>query len=248
MPEVNVSRDALVKVKSALSDYNTDISGFYAKIRQCSTEVSHKCNFEMKKIADEVQESEQKITELKSKIEKLTNKIAKMAQEKERAEKELEASEMQLEALQRQAEALRAQISQLGQQLSRTKDPEAQEAIQRQISQLRQELSKAEQHISQMREKVSQLKQKISELAKVIPEAKAEKAKSEDALRTEQRRLELLKNKKERMVSALGKLNDNMNTLLAASKSFETRATSQTEKTTSSIEKCMDAISGYLSS
>jgi len=247
MPEVNVSRDALIKVKSALNDYDTDISGFTAKIRQCSSDISRKCDYEMKRIDEDIHESEQKIAKLKNDIGKLANKIAQMTQEKERAEKELEASEMQLEALQRQAEALRTEISRLEQQLSQTKDPEAQAEIQRQINQLRQELSKVEQQISQMREKISQLKQKISELTRTIPEAKAEKAKSEDALRAEQQRLDLLKNKKERMVSALGKLNDNMNVLLTASKSFEAQATSQTEKTASNIDKCMDAIDEYLS-
>ena len=248
MADVNVSRDALVKVKSALSDYDTDISGFSAKMRQCSTDITRKCEHEMKKVAREIQKSQQEISELKQKIDELTDKIAQLNQDKERAEQELEASEMKLEAKQREAESLRAKISQLEHQLSQTKDPKAQEPIQNEINQLKQKLAEVEREITQLRQKINDLKRLLSEIAQKLPELKAKKAKAEDALRAEQRRLELLKNKEERMKSALGKLNDNMNTLLSASKSFETKAISQTEKTSSSIEKCMDAIDEYLSS
>jgi hypothetical protein len=48
------------------------------------------------------------------------------------------------------------------------------------------------------------------------------------------------------MKSALNKLNANTESLLSASKAFESRATSQTKKTSSNIKKCMDAIEEYL--
>ena len=109
-------------------------------------------------------------------------------------------------------------------------------------------LSEVESEITQLHQNINDLKRLLSEIAQKLPELKAEKAKAEDVLKNEQRRLGVLKNKEERMKSALGKLNDNMNTLLSASKSFEAKAISQTAKTSSSIEKCMDVIDEYLNS
>ena len=90
------------------------------------------------------------------------------------------------------------------------------------------------------------IKERIVQLTQEIQKATDEKTKKEDELNTAKRRLDRLQNKEERMRAALARINDNMNALLSASKSFETRAVSKTEKSIGGIEKCIAAVDAYL--
>jgi chromosome segregation ATPase len=107
---------------------------------------------------------------------------------------------------------------------------ERKQYIAQQIEQMRSRLSQVEAEIRRLQNEISELKERISQLQRTIDVARSEKAKKEDELRIAERLLDRLQNKHERMKSALSKLNDSMNTMLSASKSFETRAVSNTEK------------------
>ena len=130
--------------------------------------------------------------------------------------------------------------------LSAGAEGEARKNIQVQISQLRSQLSQVESDVRHSQNEMSELKERISQLQQKSSKARDEKSKCEDELRTAERLLDRLRNKHERMTTALAKLNDNMNTMLSASKSFETRAVSKTEQSVGSIDKCIAAIDAYL--
>ena len=66
-------------------------------------------------------------------------------------------------------------------------------------------------------------------------------------MRFEELRLRKLKNKEERMKTALGRVKDNLNTLLSSSKSFETKSMSKTEANIGNVERCIVAVDNYLS-
>jgi len=61
MPEVNVSRDALVQVRSALNEYNIDTSSLSEKAGRCMNNILENAVEEMKRINQEIEEKIEKL-------------------------------------------------------------------------------------------------------------------------------------------------------------------------------------------
>jgi peptidoglycan hydrolase CwlO-like protein len=77
MSEITVSKDALVKVKAALRDYQNDISSFTAKMKRQSSAISESAEFEMLKIDKQIESTENEIGLFKAKIDFLEDEIKK---------------------------------------------------------------------------------------------------------------------------------------------------------------------------
>ena len=246
MPNVNVSKDALLKVKTALNNFNIDISGLSERIEQQFTDISKSVDFEMQRIAQQIEDTKAKINQLTIKIKQLEETINQMESEIKTFERKIEKSQNSLPFLQDEADKLKEQIANLEQRLNRTEDTEARARLQEEINQLRKALSNLEREIRHLQDEISRMKQLISQLHQKINDARYEKSMTEDELRATERLLDRLVNKQERMKTTSLKIKDNMEDMLSASKAFETRALSETEQSTGSIEKCITAIDEYL--
>ena len=114
------------------------------------------------------------------------------------------------------------------------------------LHQLLRRLDQVKSEIEHLQDEILGLDKRISQLRQEIDEVRVEKGQKENELTAAKKRLGKLEAKRENMKMALAKLNDNMNTMLSASKSFETKAASETDKSTSGINKCIAAIDAYL--
>ena len=246
MCEVSVSKDALVKVKTALKEYHIDISGFSTRLEQHTTEILKSAELEMQKIKRQIEETVERINQLKTRIKQLDDAISQMTNEMRSAELNIETMQNQIVIKQNKADHIKQNIAVLEKMVSNTTDTDAITEIQEAISKLLRQLSQIESEINHLRNQIMELQERILQLKRTIKEAKYDKAKCEDELLATERLLDRLENKQERMKTALDRLNDNIETILAASKSFETRATSKAEQSVGNIDKCIAAIDEYL--
>ena len=246
MSAVSVSKDALAKVKTALNDYHIDISGFSIKVEQQASDISKSATFEMQKVSQQILETTNKTERLKTEINRLVEAANQMAGEIKKTEQRNETAQNQLAAKQNKTVYLKRQIAEL-EQTAANAEGEAKQSIQIQISQLRNQSCQVESEIRALQNKIHELKNQTSQLQQKIYSTQAEKAKKEDELCITERFLDRLQNKQERMNVALAKLDDNIKTMLSASKSFETQTVSQTEQNMGNIQKCIVAIDDYLS-
>ena len=236
MAYARVSIDALSKVKSALNDYQHDISGLSAKIDKQKSEIVSSTEFEMQKIAKEIENTNNIINNLKKKIEhltaeidQLTNQINKLSLkfdlikrikllfEEKNIEKLLEIGENTRE------NDIKSLIDFLTNPFIEKNDKELH----------------LEKTVRYFEDCISQLKEKKYK-------AESNKSNAEDELSKAQGLLTRLQNKQDRMKTALLKMNDDLNILQSASKSFQSRAESQTEQNIGSIDRCISAIEEYL--
>jgi len=101
MSEVAVSKDALVKVKTALRDYQTDLSSFTAKMKRQSSAISESAEFEILKIDKQIEGTENEIDLIKAQIDFLDDEIKKRTHEKKSSEKEAAALKTKIADLER---------------------------------------------------------------------------------------------------------------------------------------------------
>jgi len=246
MPGVSVSTDALTKVKTALNDYNIDISGFASRIEQQSTDISKSAGLEMQKVARQIKDTTDKINKIKAETNQLAGAINQMSNDIKSTEQNLVILQNQLAAKHNDANRLKEQITEMQKKAAESDNADAKARIQEQINQLRSKLSQIESEIMRLKNAESELKERIPQLQRKNKEAQNDKAKCEDEHRTTERHLDRLLNKQDRMKAALAKINNNMEIILSASKSFETRAISKTEQSMGNIDKCIAAIDAYL--
>ncbi|MDR0219944.1 MAG: hypothetical protein LBI54_00885 [Lachnospiraceae bacterium] len=245
MPGVSVSIDALTRVKAALNDYQIDISGFSQRIEQQSADIMKSAEREMQKIAQQIEETRSAIWQLKEKIIRLEEDIKRMGNDIKATERKIEATENRIGAKQKEADCIREQIAEL-ERAAANAQGEAAVRIREQLSELRELLAQVEAEIRGLRNELSDLKARITQLQQGIRDARSERVKAEDKLHAAERVLDRRQNKHERMKATVIKLNDQMEAILSASKSFETRATSKAEESAGNIDKCLAAIEAYL--
>ena len=328
MANTRVSTDALFKVKSALQDYQLDISGLNSKINKQISEIFQVSNVEIQKITKQIDITTSKINQLQGQIKQLEETINNLNAEIKSAEKKLAKAQDQLHIKQNDVTSLKEKIAQIiydeiermnaerysddgSTSYQRISHSYAQESaspssitqmadgminsvIQRvggglspdirfenvgamlyatseefvrtiireygyspgallqrlkyhpNFNYLMDKLDETETQIKLLQKEISDLQKLIPELQKKRDEAQSEKTKKEDELHFEERLLDRLKSKHERMKTALSKMKDELNILQAASKSFQSKAESQTGQNIGNIDKCISAIEEYL--
>ena len=246
MSEASVSIDALLKVKAGLKDYDADISGFSARIRQVASDVVKSAAYEMQKIARQIKDGQNEIHRLKTVIRSLSETKSRMVSEQQTAEQKLEVTQKQLTSTQETAVSLERQIAEQERAAARLTGEELQKANET-IRRLRSQLAQTRSEIGRLSEETQRLQEQISQSRRQIHDAEVEKAKAEEDLRNAERLLAKLQDKEERMKGAQVRMNGDMDALLTASKSFEIFAVSETERGSSNVEKCVTTIDSYLS-
>jgi len=91
MPKINVSKDALEKVKSALNEYDSELSAITPQIHRNLQGINEECNYEMRKIDAEIERVEHEIDILikaeevpQEEIKRLRNYLAKLRAKREK--------------------------------------------------------------------------------------------------------------------------------------------------------------------
>jgi len=340
MSQVNVSKEALTKVRMALSDYYTDLSGFSAKVGQLSADISESTMSEMKKIEQKIEGKINEIKQHESAIEQLVETINRTTHEKKSAEQEIETKKDLVAKKQGDGVLLAEQIEELEKknaEAERQRDAEAAlepstarqtidaartgydrppsklavflsflsilrdiaqafrgkspppddvgsfesrartiqavldsipaatqgalESIERNIRHSRslaeelesrpathqslRQLQDIASEMKQLQNEISALNKRIAQLQQKIDETYIDKKKKEEERDAAKKLLGKMQDKQEGMKTALAKLNDDMNTLLTASKSFETQAGAKTKESMGGIDKCIAAIDAY---
>jgi len=238
MAGANVSIDALQKVKIALNEYNIDLSGFADRIGKQASSILQSAECKMKTIANQLEETEKQIIKFKHKIAALDMIISRLNQEIDYEDKE-----GQKQIILDISKIINETIYELEDQAKKSGNSDIIENI---ISDYRRVyLTQAEEHLNLIDQGILPMM-----LNKILDwhyrYVEQEKEKTEKELQTTQKFLNRLQNKQDRMKSNFRQMNDDLQQLLLASKSFETRATSETEKNVGNIDKCIMAIDTYL--
>jgi chromosome segregation ATPase len=242
---VNVSKDALLNVKSALGDYQLDISGLIMRFEQYATDISASVELEMQKIANKVAGAIARINQWKAKIEQLEAKIKQEEVQLKTSEQKSKAAREQLAVCEAEAVCIRKQISEIVSSAAELEGDEK-DGIQERIRQVRQLLFREERQIADLQNEISQLKNDVSEMKRIISNGRTEKMKAEDEIRGSERLLTRLQDKQERMEHSRLKVADSINSMLSASQSFAVKADSGVDKSLNSIKRCINAIDDYL--
>jgi len=237
--------DALVQVKTALQDYQTDISGLSGRMRQHVADVSQSADIEMRRIGDQIDGVVSQIKTLKGEIQSLTETINRKIDEKRLTEQKLEIVQGQLEQEQKQADSLAEWIASLEESAARA-EGEVKEGILRQIRKLQGQLSEVKSKIVHLQDQIPVLTGRILRLQRETEEVKTKKARKERDLCEVEVLLNRLQDKQERMRVALVKMNANMDVLLSAAGSFEMRTASEMSGHAGNVNKCITTVEAYL--
>ena len=120
----DVSISALEKVKSALSAFQSDISGISFRATQQSQNCLNACNQKITECQAKIQELDDEIDKLNAKIESLDEQISSAYAQIQKIENELPMMERRLKSIATEIAQLQKELSALQARLAETEDSE----------------------------------------------------------------------------------------------------------------------------
>ena len=243
----DVSIEALQKVKSALTSFQSDITG----ISSCATTQAQNC---LGVCRQKVSETQVKINELDAEITKLNNTIAdldnqinisldriqQLEESIPRMEKQLQNIEINISSRQRQLSALQAQLADTGDDKTRQQIQSQINMVTQQLNSLYHEKSELEYQIRNAEKQKEVLRQKISEL-------KSERARCEEHLSITKKRKGQYQQKFDRLKSLLEAIRSNLDDYINATRKFESSSSASANQNIHVVDRCIGYIEEYLS-
>ena len=138
----DVSVDALQKVKSALSTFQSDIAGISLRASNQSQNCLNACRQKVDETQAKIEELESAITKLNNKIETLDGQISSALSQIQQLENAIPQMERRLRSIEMEISSLQQQLSALQAQLADAEDDDTPQQIQSQINMVTQQLQR----------------------------------------------------------------------------------------------------------
>lgn len=243
----DVSVDALQKVKSALSTFQSDIAGMSLRTNDQVQNCLSACHQKLDETQAKIEEIESAITKLNNKIETLDEQIGSATSQIQQLENAIPQMERRLRSIEMEINSLQQQRSALQAQLADTDDDEVRDQIQSQINRVTQQLSSLYREQSELEHQIKNYEKQKSSLQQKITDYKSEKARYEEQLAIARKRKSQYQQKFDRLKTLFGTAKSTLDDYTNAVRKFESSSSSHAEQNVQVVDKCIDCIEEYLS-
>lgn len=243
---VDVSIDILHKVKYALSDFQSDISGLAQRARKNADDITINCENSIGETQLTIANIEAKLNALTKQITDLEDIITQATNKYDSLLARIPKIQNQIRSLDSMITSLNAQISSLRSHLSNTEDDNQKKQIQQQIDALSNQLYKCQTQRHALEDELRNSEKQRDALRQTINSAKAKRTECENERSCQKNRCYKFKDKLDRLESAFDRIKSELDMYLAATGRFESNTAEKTRAHTGSIEKCIASIEAYL--
>lgn len=244
----DVTTEALQMVKSALSTFQTDISGLSMRAMNDMDAITTECQTYIKQTKSDIDQVETLIDSLEAQIFELDEKIQQASEEYNHIQNEkIPRLNEGIQAVELRISSLKSQIASLRSMSDSTDSNDAYQNAQDMINELERQISSCEMERRRLENEVSEAYKRKSDLSYIISSAKSEKAKKEEELSVQKNRCYKLKDKLERLSMSYSRVEGDLYSYVSATRRFENNASERTQRNTGAVEKCIDSIEQYLS-
>lgn len=239
---MDVSTEALRKVKEALEIFKSDIQGIGTSAVLKNQSCIEECENNISKTEMMVKEFEDKVTRLIRSIEELEDKIVFMQNEIQQIDKMIPRLEQQLQNLYLQLSQLSDQLAVLQAQLADVEDDAKRQQIQSQINVVQSRMAGVRDFIQSTERQISDSKDKKTKLKNSINEYLSQKEDYENELSVTKRKLNKYRQKLERLNIANRNVQIDFNLYIQLVKKFENYSVESAEGKYKIVDECIDLI------
>ena len=243
----DVSISALQKVKSALSAFQSDISGISFRTTQQSESCLNACKQKITECQSKVQKLDDEINKLNVKIESLDEQISSAHAQLQKIENELPLIERHLKGIATKIIQFQKKLAVLQARLAETEDSEKRQQIQSEINYVNQQIQALCQEQSDLEYQIQQAERTKTQLGQKIQDMKSEKSRCEQTLAIEKKRKNQYQDKYERMKNLQHIISSNFDEYVGAVRKFESTSEASAGQNKHALDKCISHIEEYLS-
>ena len=237
MSQIIVTKDALLGVRTAIGNFQTEIDGVMTHLQSHAEETLNEARAVIKKQEDLVQSLEQEVERLTGEIERCQEEIIALTHE-------IECLHSRIATCESETASLNSQIQQLEAQKSRASSSD--EDNQNFLRAIQQRIDACGRRHSALQEEIRQNRSRIATLNQTLTQKRTEKRQKEQELAETKKRLNTERNKLERLKNAGAQLESAVHELLSAAKNFKQTSATTTNAGRTGVEKCMAAFDTYL--
>lgn len=239
---MDVSTEALRKVKEALKAFKSDIEGIGTSAVLRNQSCIEECENNISKTAMVVKEFEDKVISITRAIEELDDRIVSMQNELQQIDKMLPRLEQQVQNLHLQLSQLSDQLAALQTQLADTEDNDRRQQIQSQINAVRSQMNGVRDSIQSTEQQIGESKDKKIRLKNGINECSSQKEEYENERSVTKRRLHRYQQKLERLNIANRNVQADFNSYVQSVRKFENNSVESAESKFKIVDECIDLI------
>ena len=246
MPDVNVSRDALGKVKNTLTQFKTDVSHVPISMSRHIETTEDECEYTIDNLKHQISELVYAIKEAESKLEDLHNRYAYNQKKIKDDEAQIQYLKNQIAGIEARIQSLNNQLDSLYSQLSSAETDEEKNSIQNEISRVNSEIQKQKSYSYDVEDKIKINEREIDDLEKQNRSIQGEISSIEAELQKLKREKVRKENILDRMNVAFSNLKNELATLKNTMNNFVNSALNATENNIAGIDQCIQHIEEYM--
>lgn len=246
MPDINVSRDALRKVKSTLTQFKTDVSHIPVSMSRHIETTEDECGHTTNNLKNQISELAYKIKEAETKLEDLRNRYAYNQKIIKDDEAQIQNLKNQISGIEARIQSLNNQLNSLFSQLSSVETDEEKNSIQNEISRVNSEMQKQKKYLYDVEDKIKINEKEIDDLEKQNRSIQGEISTIEAELQKLKREKVRKENILDRMNVAFLNLKNELATLKNTMNIFANNALIATDNNIAGIDQCIQQIEEYM--
>lgn len=246
MPDVNVSRDALGKVKSTLGQFKTDVSHIPGSMSKHIEMTENECEQTISNLKNQIAELAYKIKEIETKLDDLRNMYAYNQKKIKDDEAQIHTLKNEIASIEAQIKSLQNRLDSLYGQLSSAETDEERQQIQEEISNMQGQLQRQKSYLYDIEDKIRINEREIDDLEKQNRSIQSEISSSEIELQKQKKEKSRKEGILERMNVAYSNLKNELNTLKNTMNNFVNSALNATENNLAGVDQCIQHIEEYM--
>lgn len=246
MPDVNVSRDALGKVKSTLGQFKTDVSHIPASMSKHIEMTENECEQTIHNLKNQIAELAYKIKENETKLDDLCNRYAYNQRKIKEDEIQVHNLKNEIASIEARIKSLQSRLDYLYGQLSSAETDEEKQQIQEEISSVQAQLQQQKRYLYDVEEKIEINEREIDDLEKQNRSIQGEISSLEIELQKQKKEKARKESILERLNVAYSNLKNELNTLKNTMNNFVNSALNATENNLAGVDQCIQHIEEYM--
>lgn len=244
---VSVTGEALQTIKTALSEFKTDIEGIVGQSNNKADKVLNESQVKVLEAEQDVAHTEAKIEKIKCNIESLENEISQIGSKINMLENTILQMYQRIWSLENQIASMKSQVVELRSQLENAEDDDQREQIRSKIYGLEKRISQCDSECNDLKAHIRNAENEKVSLQRELNSVKLKKSQCELELSTEKNRCNKQRNKLERLRTIFRKMELDLREYVDAAKKFEASSGSSAQKNISAVDRCILSINSYMS-
>ncbi|MBR9936928.1 hypothetical protein KE513_05215 [Oscillospiraceae bacterium Marseille-Q3528] len=243
----DVSVEALQKVKSALTIFQSDITGISSRVTAQAQNCLEACYRKVNETQTKIDELDSEIAMRNTKISDLDSQIHTFLGQIQQLENSIPRMEKQLQDIENNITNCQRQLSSLQAQLADDEDDGTRQQLQVQIGRVTQQLNSLYCERSALECEIRNSEKQKDSLHQKVSGLKSEKARCEESLLIAQKRRSQYQQKFDQLKSLLEMVKANLDDYIRATRRFENSSSASAGQNMQAIDRCITQIEEYLS-